>query len=99
MKKVEIEDVSFDTRTEALNSENYPNSGLFIVETDEGESDLVLVNKYSSVVFFIAPKSMFNNTLIFEEPIEHVINNSSVENNKYGGDFILEFSRILLNRK
>lgn len=90
MKTINIETINFQTVKEASLNENYPNSGLFIVRIKEGTNDLRFVNKKEDFNFFITPEPIFDDVFqVFE----------TLEKEKYEGDFILEFAKILLNRK
>jgi len=100
MKTINIETIEFPTGAEASENKNYPHSGLFIARTKDGSSDLRLIDKTIKTNFCIVPESVFNG--IFEnvavnKPVE--LESVIQSNNKYEGDFILEFARILLNRK
>jgi hypothetical protein len=95
MKNLKIKEINFligDTR--GL-TKSYPSSGLFISRLEGGISDFILVNKDVEFVFFICPEETFN--YIFKGEEKTVI--SEPNNDTYKEDFILEFSRILLNRK
>jgi len=100
MKTINIETIIFDSREKLGETENYPNSGFFIAKTKNNVSDLVMIDKKAKHTIFVCPETTLEN--LFEnvaanKPIEleAIIQN----NNKYDGDFILEFSKILLNRK
>jgi len=98
MKTVEINYIDFDTNDQAMKNENYPCNGLFMTKIKNGNSDLRFVDKNVEINFCIAPEVLCNNILtITQKHIEP--EETPVQENKYNGDFILEFSRILLNRK
>lgn len=100
MKTINIQIINFETGVEASENKNYPISGLFLVRTEEGMSDLRIVDKTVKHNFCIVPESIFNS--IFGSVTENntaQLESVSPTENKYDGDFILEFSRILLNRK
>jgi len=96
MKTVEIFEITIDDAIEANKNENYPNSGLFIVKT-EIASDLRFIDKNSEYNYCIAPANMFLNSVELKHVNETVL--EPVQSEKYEANFILEFSRILLNRK
>lgn len=93
MKKVEIHEIEFEEDTVRLDADEYPNGGLFIAKRGRF-SDLVFVNKKDKFVTVICPEFVFNETTKVEQ-----ITELPKTENKFDGDFILEFSRILLNRK
>lgn len=93
MKKVEIHEIEFEDDDIQLDTDKYPNGGLFIAKR-RSFSDLVFVNKKDKFVTAICPEFIFNDAT----KVEQVIELPKIEN-KFDGDFILEFSRILLNRK
>ena len=99
MRTVEIHTIEFKTAEEASKNENYPNSGLFIVREKGGTSNLRIVDKAVSHNFCIVPESTFNGICLFNETTELPAIQEPTSEQKYEGDFILEFSRILLNRK
>lgn len=100
MKTINIETIVFDTFEEANENKNYPNSGFFMTKIKEGTNDLRFIDKSVKQNYCIMPESVFNGIfgnleVIKPLEIEPIIH----KENKYDGDFILEFSRILLNRK
>lgn len=99
--KAEIKEITFETSELANNSKSYPHSGLFLVTNNEiGIIDLRFIDKGAKINYFICPESVFNGTIrttiVEDEPkiIEHPKSNDSSNN-----EFVLEFARILLNRK
>lgn len=96
--KVEIKSIEFETSELASANKNYPSSGLFMVEDKEsGNNDLRFINKDVSHNFFICPRSVFYGCVAVVQESEPLP--IQEQQNKFDGDFILEFSRILLNRK
>ena len=97
MKTVEIHYIEFETFELANENKNYPHSGLFMAKIKDGNADLRFIDKSTKQNFCIAPESMCNGVLNYKEveKLELIVE----EKPKYDGDFILEFSRILLNRK
>lgn len=99
MKTVQIQYIDFKNNDDASLNKNYPNDGLFISKIKEtGLADLRFVDKDYEINFCIIPadvaEKVFNNNLI--STIPNIINKPETE---YSQDFILEFARILLNRK
>jgi len=100
MKTIEIHTIEFETGIEASENKNYPNSGLFITRIKGGMSDLRFVDKSISNNYCIVPESVFNGVFNTKEVTElPLMQEIESVNQKFDGDFILEFSRILLNRK
>lgn len=100
MKTINVEVINFETFEQANDNNNYPDSGLFISRVIEGHNDLRFVDKSMKHNVLIAPESVFNGVFGKTEEIKPLGLEPIVsEGNKYDGDFILEFSRILLNRK
>ena len=96
-KTVQVNYIEFETFELANENKNYPESGLFITKTPTG-SDFRFIDKTIKNNFCIVPESVFNSTVNVSDKIES--QELTVEPQiKYDGDFILEFSRILLNRK
>jgi len=96
-KTVELNYIEFDSFELANENKNYPKSGLFITKTPEG-SDFRFIDKSVKNGFCIVPESVFNSTVNISDKVE-IEELTSNSENKFDGDFILEFSRILLNRK
>lgn len=92
---IEVKSIEFETNAEACEHINYPTSGLFILK-QEGFSDLRLIDKSVKNNYCICPESIFNSVV---KAIKADIATVMPKENKFDGDFILEFSRILLNRK
>jgi len=104
MRTINIETIRFDTTSESNQCKNYPNSGLFMVKVANGTNDLVFVDGRQEYTIYVCPENIFND--IFEhkktsDSIKELIPTNELiqEKIKYEGDFILEFARILLNRK
>lgn len=101
MRTIDIETINFKDQKEASKNENYPNSGFFITRVENGTSDLRLVDKTVEFTFCVIPENVFNN--IFNSRVRSDLPAMDTgliqESIKYDGDFILEFARILLNRK
>lgn len=98
MRTVKIETIKFENFE--VKSENYPYSGIFISDVKKGTSDLRWVDKNVEINYCIVPAEIFQKVAKFEETTElPAIQETISEPQKYDGDFILEFSRILLNRK
>jgi len=95
MKTVEIQTLFFITHEEASKTKNYPNSGLFISNVENGINDLRWVDKNMEDAYCIVPSEVFYSVMPKKENIIELPLNTQ----KYDGAFILEFSRILLNRK
>lgn len=105
---VEIQEIEFSDVNKISKNVNYPNSGFFMAKIKNGVADLRFVDKNCEFNICIVPETIFNNvvqTQLIEEINERnellkgTIENKQSEKQKYDGDFILEFSRILLNRK
>jgi len=96
MKTVQIHYIEFEDIVLASKNDNYPNSGLFVVKIKKGNSDLRFVDKTIEMNYCIVPESVFNGAVNFKNELEAIPEETPA---KYDGDFILEFSRILLNRK
>lgn len=105
MRTINVEDIRFDNSEMASKTKNYPNSGFFIAKIKgEIRSDLVIVDKKTEQTIFICPENFLSEILGSQEKPTNIegLNPSTEliqEHVKYDGDFILEFSRILLNRK
>lgn len=101
--KTEIKKIEFETLELKGRAENYPKNGFYISkELGADYSDLTFVDKRKEFVFYVMPFSSFEeieNDFIIKDEIETTefipLNNSK----EYDSDFILEFARILLNRK
>ena len=96
MKTVNIDYTEFETMELAGQNENYPHSGLWMVKIKKGGSDLRFVDKATITNYCIAPDFICNGIFDYKEP---TITAPIEAKKQYDGDFILEFSRILLNRK
>lgn len=96
-KTVQVKYIEFDNLQSANESKNYPESGLFIVKTPES-SDLKFIDKSVKFGFFIIAESIFNSCVTISDKVESKELTNEPQT-KYEGDFILEFARILLNRK
>jgi len=104
MRTINIETIRFDTTSESNQCKNYPNSGLFMVKVANGTNDLVFVDGRQEYVIYVCPENVFNNIFAIKKTSDSVeelkpSNELIQESIKYDGDFILEFARILLNRK
>jgi len=104
MKTINIDSINFDNIEDKNKTKNYPNLGFFLANVENGFCDLVFIDKNNINPIYICPEENFNN--IFKDIkacdfIEKLnpTNELIQESIKYDGDFILEFSRILLNRK
>lgn len=93
MKNAQIHEIEFDNHELAMENKNYPHSGLFDVKIKTGMSDVRFVDKNIRTNCCVAP------SVVFFEVTHKDVYLDPVEPKKYDGDFILEFSRILLNRK
>jgi len=100
-KKVEIKYIEFENNQDAMENKNYPSSGLFMVRTIKPDaSDLRFVDKRLETNFCLVPEAMFEQVIVEVYDSEKLIQEKLHEiENTYKGDFILEFARILLNRK
>jgi len=78
---------------------------MFLVRVKDATSDLRCVNKDDIYNFYIMPESIFNDVFESQEkqPESVEIPEQTTEliqqPIKYDADFILEFARILLNRR
>lgn len=103
MKTVKIKEIEFKKGDTKGLTKTYPSSGLFLIRDEHGISDFVHVNKEFEFVNFICSEEIFNSSfddeLETELPTKKELNISEFNTEKYSGDFILEFARILLNRK
>lgn len=98
MKTVQIHEIEFDNAIKANETENYPHSGLFFSRVKNHSSDLRFVDKNIKVTNFIVPEEIFRNVTVNQKEKQPDI--TEIEDKKeYSQDFILEFARILLNRK
>lgn len=100
--RVEIKNIEFESENIVFDVKKYPDSGFFMAKNN-ATTDLVFVNKKDTIMFAICPEEIFNNIVKTEKEKEVEttlpIINAIETKQKYDGDFILEFSRILLNRK
>jgi len=94
MKTINAESINFDNMEYKNKTENYPNSGFFIAKVEKGDCDLVFIDKKQEYTMYICPEEIFYSIKKLK-PSDELIQ----EKIKYEGDFILEFARILLNRK
>lgn len=103
MKTVQIHEITFESSKETFESEKYPNSGLFIVEDlDTNLTDVRFVNKEINYVLGIAPDDIFfrlckPTTIINKQNPDTEL--KSVFYSEIDQNFILEFTKLLLNRK
>ncbi len=100
MKTVEIHYIEFETFELANENKNFPHSGLFVTKTPDF-SDLRFVDKSIKHNMCIVPESVLNSVIGVSEKVNkaETLELITEEKPKYDGDFILEFSRILLNRR
>lgn len=91
---VDLNYIDFETMELAGQNENYPHSGLWMVKIKKGGSDLRFVDKATTTNWCVAPESICNGIFDYKEPEQQ-----KEIKKQFDGDFILEFSRILLNRK
>lgn len=103
-KSVKVSYVEFTDLKEAMENKNYPESGFYVVKISEDNSDLRFIDKSSKLNFCICPESVFNGVekyaVIPPQQLEvipeyEVLPSQSMSDNS----FILEFSKILLNKK
>ena len=104
MTKINIKTIAFKNVGEKEKTKNYPNSGFFKAESEIGTCDLVFIDKNQEWALFICPLDIFNKIFESQEKpktIESLNKTAELtqESIKYDSDFILEFARILLNRK
>lgn len=103
MKTVQIHEITFESSKKSFESKNYPNEGLFIVEDLEiNLTDIRFVNKETNFVLGIAPDDLFfrlckPTTIINKQNPDPEL--KSVFNSEIDQNFILEFTKLLLNRK
>lgn len=97
MKTVQIHEIELDTELLGMDSINYPNNGLYLLKV-KGQTHLAFVNKKIKDVMWIAPKDVWSDVLNVQTELVSTIEDLP-QQNQYDGDFILEFARILLNRK
>lgn len=105
MTTVHIYEIEFSEKQDSFKSENYPHSGLFIVKDNLNKTtDIRFVNNSFSFVLCIAPDDVF----IRECNVQTVEALTDTEtktelktnfNSEIDQNFILEFTKILLNRK
>lgn len=106
-KTVVIPYIEFKDLNEALETKKYPHSGLFIVtikiDDEIMQSDLRVVNKLVQKTHLIVPEKIFNSILPEMEIPEpkglEVIQMEGEVQGMTANDFILNFSKILLNHK
>lgn len=98
MKTVQIHEIEFDNAIKANETENYPHSGLFFSRVKNHSSDLRFVDKNIKVTTFIVPEEIFRNVIVNQKvkQLDDILIQYKTE---YSQDFILDFARILLNRK
>lgn len=107
MKTVQIHEITFESSKESFESKKYPNEGLFIVEDLEiNLTDVRFVNKENNYVLGIAPDNLFLRACeikISNVTIDQGINTDSelkpILTSGIDSNFILEFTKLLLNRK
>lgn len=101
MKTVQIHEIEFDDLETSDKNSNYPISGLFIVRVKDERSDFRFVDKTVNTNICIIPESVLNILDFIQEikPKQEEVLESVKSNKEYSQDFILEFARILLNRK
>jgi hypothetical protein len=96
MKNLKIKEINFLIGDAIGLTKNYPSNGFFTSRLEGGISDFVLVDKNTEYIIFICPEETFDSLTIDSEEI---ISLPETNTDTYKGDFILEFARILLNRK
>ena len=91
-----------------MKTKNYPDNGLYVVtiknkDSEIVQSDLRFIEKSSPTTLFIAPEVIFNGVLRdIEVPEPKGLELVQMQGEVQGmtaNDFILNFSKILLNRK
>lgn len=98
MKNLKIKEINFPIEVERGLTKTYPSSGLFISRIENGISDFVFVNKDVEFAHFICPEETFCSIFKYEEELDRE-KFTEPNTDSYKTDFILEFARILLNRK
>ncbi len=101
---IEVKEIEISNLKSASLVENYPESGFWLVRSEES-SDLAFVNKDQSVCFFICPEHIYKSMGI-DFPVlpkqEEITNMSTFYNNAPGyvsEEFVKDFAKLLLNSK
>ncbi|MEL7678132.1 hypothetical protein [Elizabethkingia meningoseptica] len=99
---IEIKEVAFAAGKEASENANYPESGLYLVAAD-GNTDLRLIDKSVKVNHFICPKSVFDGIMTYmsnpEAPKLSEADNTVPPASYVSESFVMDFTRLLLNKK
>lgn len=101
---VEVKEIEIPEITKSGLSENYPESGFWLVKS-KSNSDLVFVNKDQNNCFFICPESVYK-SLGIDMPVmpkqEELTNMSTYISTGSGfvsEEFVKDFTKILLMSK
>ena len=96
--KVEIKELELkDYENQWLNKDSYKDKGLYLIKdkyTDRG--DFIFYD--GDFVNAICPIGIFNKSIEYES-IKSEVLEDVIKSDSYTNDFILEFARILLNKK
>lgn len=103
---IEVKTIKFNDVKEASENKNYPESGFYLTELDEGGTDLRFVDKSAPRSFCICPKSVFDGLQYwavnpdFNKSPEVLTVSEIVPPTGYASEsFILDFTKILLSQK
>ena len=103
---IEVKTIKFLDHKEASQNKNYPESGFYLTEISEKNTDLRLVDKSTALNVCICPKSVFDGLqYLAVNPDHHKVLEVTepfevVPLNGYASEsFILDFTKILLSQK
>lgn len=104
-KTLKLNYIEFEDFKTASDPKKYPESGFYISSVLETKtSDLRMVNKYTGLNLLIMPEDQFDSIGKYvivetEEPTVLETNEVIPSGTMSDNNFILEFSKILLNKK
>lgn len=103
---LEVKEIKFAEFKEGSIAKNYPDSGFFITEIEEGGTDLRFVDKSSGLSICICPKSVFDGLQFMAVNPDHhkepevLTTLETAPPTGYASEtFILDFTKILLSQK
>lgn len=106
MYTIEVKEIEFDDFEKAGKNKNYPESGFYlrtVKANDIEQSDLVFVDKSTSVNYCVCPKSVFDGLQKLSEKITEqpeVLTAQSVfpEPGFVSESFVLDFAKLILKK-
>lgn len=100
---VEVKEITFSDYKTSDDNKNYPESGLYLVSVEvANQSDLRFVNKSYPTNHCICPASIYDGLNLKIEALPKVETEElkqEIHSGFVSENFVLEFSKILLNKK